>query len=159
MNPTMRRTLDEFDHLMTDAKSCHSRIGLAAMVVLLATGLSSTVFATSQILRCEINESDETYIADFLPTSDPYTVVAKNIGERFRLKVVMLVNEQPIEYIKIYTYYKDSHSIVLLHVAKYLPPFGQNQPSFAALTGVNYVLSPGLERELQYGCALFNVPP
>jgi len=48
---------------------------------------------------------------------------------------------------------------VLLHVAKYLPPFGQNQPSFAALTGVNYVYSPGLERELQYGCALFNVPP
>ena len=49
----------------------------------------------------------------------------------------MMQNEQPIEYIKIYTYYKEQHSLVLLHVAKYLPPFRQNQPSFAALTGVN----------------------
>ena len=144
---------------MIVAKNCHPRIGLAGIVVLLATGLSSTVFAAPQLLRCEINESGETYIADFLPTSDPYTVVAKNIGEGFRLKVVMLLNEQPIEYIKIYTYYKDPHSMVLLHVAKYLPPFIQNQPFFAALTGVNYVYSPGLERELQYGCALFSVPP
>jgi hypothetical protein len=144
---------------MITAKNYHFRIGLAAMVVLLATGLSSTVFATSQMLRCEINEGDETYIADFLPTSDPYAVVAKNIGERFRLKVVMLGNEESIEYIKIYTYYKDPHSTLLLHIGKYVPPFVQNQLSFAALTGVNYVYSPGLERELQYGCAFFNVSP
>lgn len=153
------RQINESNHIMIVAKNCHSRIGLAGIVVLFATGLSSTVSATSQLLRCEINEGGETYSSDFLPTSDPYTVVAKNIGEHFRLKVVMLLNEQPIEYIKIYTYYKDPHSMVLLHVAKYLPPFIQNQPSFAALTGVNYVYSPGLERELQYGCALFNVPP
>ena len=97
--------------------------------MLLATGLSSTAYAASQLLRCEINEGGETYVADFLPTSDPYTVVAKNIGGRFRLKVVMMLNEQPIEYIKIYTYYKDPRSMVLLHVAKYLPPF-DSKPAF-----------------------------
>ena len=134
-------------------------MGLAGRVIFLAIWLPSTVYAAPQLLRCEINQGGESYIAEFFPTSDPYTVVAKDIGERFRLKVVMMQKEQLIEYIKIYTYYQEQHPPVLLHVAKYIPPFRQNQPSFAGLTGVNFIYSPGLNRELQYGCALSNVPP
>jgi hypothetical protein len=123
----------------------------------IAIWLPSVVLAAPQLLRCEINEGSETYIEEFSPTSDPYTVAAKDIG-RFRFKAVMIQNEQLLEYIKIYTYYQEQHPAVLLHVAKYMPPFPQNQPSFAALTGVNFLYSPGLERELQYGCALVEVP-
>ena len=132
---------------------------LAESVIFLAIWLPSIVFAASPLLRCEIDQGGESYVADFLPSSDPYTVEAKDISGRFRFKVVMLGNEQLIESIKIYTYYQEQHQVVLLHMAKYMPPFIQSQPSFAALTGVNYLYSPGLERELQYGCALLEIPP
>ncbi len=133
---------------------------LAVRIILCVIWLPSAVFASSSPpLRCEINQGGESYIIDFLPSSDPYTVVAKDIGGRFRFKVVMLENEQLIEYIKIYTYYQEPQQLVLLHLAKYSPPFRQSQPSFAALTGVNYLYSPGLERELQYGCKLLEATP
>jgi hypothetical protein len=135
------------------------RMRLAERVIFLAIWLPSTVLAAPPLLRCEINESGESYLAEFFPTSDPYTVVAKDIGGRFRFKVVMMQKEQLIEYIKIYTYYQGQGPAVLLHVAKYMPPFRQDQTSFAGLTGVNFLYSPGLERELQYGCTLSEIPP
>ncbi|MDN5836161.1 MAG: hypothetical protein L0H12_02280, partial [Nitrosospira sp.] len=55
--------------------------------------------------------------------------------------------------------YREQHQVVLLHEARYMPPFEPNQSSFAALTGVNYLYSPALEQELQYGCALLEVQP
>ena len=144
---------------MAHLKNGFLRMGLAGRVIFLAIWLPSTVFAAPPLLRCEINQGGESYIAEFFPTSDPYTVAAKDIGGRFRLKVVMMQKEQVIEYIKIYTYYQEQSPPVLLHVAKYTPPFRQNQTSFAGLTGVHFIYSPGLERELQYGCALSEVPP
>ncbi|MDQ3186750.1 MAG: hypothetical protein M3Q16_09930, partial [Pseudomonadota bacterium] len=62
-----------------------------------------------------------------------------------------------IEYIKIYTYYLEQHQVVLLHEARYMPPFEPDQSSFAALTGVHYLYSPALEEELRYGCTLHEV--
>lgn len=127
------------------------------MVLCLGIWLPATVFATSPLLRCEVNQDGETHIADFLPNADPYTVESKDINGRFRFKVVMLGNERRIEYIKIYTYYQEQHWVMLLHETKYVPPFTQSPSSFAGLTGVNYLYSPGLEHELQYGCALLGV--
>jgi hypothetical protein len=144
---------------MAHPQNSYLRKGLADGVIFLALWLCSTVFAAPPLLRCEINSGGESYVEDFLPTTDPYTVAAKDIGGGFRFKAVMLGTEQRIEYIKIYTYSQEPHHVVLLHVAKYLPPFRQKQPSFAALTGVHYLYSPGLERELQYGCALSEVRP
>ena len=144
---------------MTHPENNYVRKGRADGPIFLALWLCSSVFAAPPLLRCEINYGGESYVADYLPTTDPYTVAAKDIGGRFRFKAVMLGTEQRIEYIKIYTYSQESDHVVLLHVAKFLPPFRQNQPSFAALTGVHYLYSPGLERELQYGCALSEAPP
>lgn len=140
-------------------KNGYLRTGLAGRVIFLAIWLPSSLFAAPPLLRCEINESGESYFEEFFPTSDPYTVAAKDIGGKFRFKVVMMQKEQLIEYIKIYTYYQEQRPAVLLHIAKYMPPFRQDQTSFAGLTGVNFLYSPGLERELQYGCALSEVPP
>jgi len=144
---------------MAHLKNGFLRMGLAKRAIFLAIWLPSTVFAAPPLLRCEISEGGESYIGEFFPTSDPYTVAAKDIGGRFRFKVVMMQKEQLIEYIKIYTYYQEQCPAVLLHVAKYMPPFRQHPTSFAGLTGVNFLYSPGLERELQYGCALSEVPP
>src|SRR5687768_9448532 len=91
-----------------------------ARLMFIAIWLPSIAFAAPQLLRCEISGGSETYVAEFSPTSDPYTVPAKDIGGRFRFKAVMIQNEQLIEYIKIYTYYQEHRSVVLLHVVKYM---------------------------------------
>lgn len=132
---------------------------LGRLVLFMQMSLSFSLFAAPLVLRCEIHQDDEIFLVDFLPGSDPYSAEAKEINDRFQFKAVVSGNEQDIEYVKIYTYYKEQHQVVLLHEVKYMPPFRQGEPSFAALTGVNYLYAPVMERELQYGCALLEVRP
>jgi hypothetical protein len=139
--------------------NCLLRRLLAGIAISLAMWSQSIAFAASPLLRCEISQGGETYIVDFLPRADPYTVEAKNINGKFRFKAIVLGNEQLVESVKIYTYYQEQHQMVLLHEARYMPPFSQSPSSSAALTGVNYLYSPRLEQELQYGCALLEVDP
>jgi hypothetical protein len=130
--------------------------------------LPSGMLAASPFLRCEVTQDGMTYKEDFLPTDDPYSVQAKDINGQFQFKAVVFGTES-LESIKIYTYYRYQHQVVLLHEARYLPPFNQdiqnsennpgsennpNPASYAALTGINYLYSPEVEQELQYGCAL-----
>ena len=137
--------------------NCRLRSLLAGMAISLAMWSQSTASVASPLLRCEISQGGETYIVDFLPRADPYTVEAKNINGKFRFKAIVLGNGQLVESVKIYTYYQEEHQMVLLHEARYMPPFSQSPSSSAALTGVNYLYSPRLEQELQYGCALLEV--
>lgn len=134
------------------------RNGLLGLVILLQIWLPSTLFAAPLLLRCEINQGGETQVLDFAPGTDPYGVEGRDINGKFRFKAVFIGDEEDIEYIKIYTYYREQHQLVLLHEARYMPPFEPDQSSFAALTGENYLYSPSLEQELQYGCALLEVP-
>src|SRR6184192_2814277 len=133
---------------------CSLRKRLRELIFVLQMFGASTLFAAPPVLRCEIHQGDEIYVADFMPGTDPYNTEAKNINDRFHFKAIVIGDEQHIEYIKIYTYYKEQHQVVLLHEVKYMPPFRQSEPAFAALTGVNYLYAPVMERELQYGCAL-----
>ena len=48
---------------------------------------------------------------------------------------------------------------VLLHEVRYEAPVAQAAPAPSALTGRHFIYSPRLEREFQYGCALFEVTP
>jgi hypothetical protein len=132
---------------------------LGKLILFIQVGFSSSLFAAPLVLRCEIHEGNEVYVADFMPGTDPYNTEAKNINDRFQFKAVVSGNAQHIEYVRIYTYYKEQHQVILLHEVKYTPPFRQSEPSFAALTGVNYLYAPVMERELQYGCALLEVQP
>jgi hypothetical protein len=124
--------------------------------------LPSGTLTASPFLRCEVTQGGMTYTEDFLPSDDPYSVQAKDINGQFQFKAVVFGTES-LESIKIYTYYRHQHQVVLLHEARYLPPFNQdiqdsenypNPASYAALTGINYLYSPEVEQELQYGCAL-----
>jgi hypothetical protein len=137
--------------------NCYLRKLLAGTAILLAMWSQSTASAASPLLRCEISQGGEAYIVDFLPRTDPYTVEAKNINGKFRFKAIVLGNDKLVESVKIYTYYQEHHQMVLLHEARYMPPFSQQPSSSAALTGVNYLYSPRLEEELQYGCTLLEV--
>ena len=99
-------------------------------------------------LRCEVAESGETHQIETGLATDPYTVKAVDF-RRFRFKAVLIGADRQIEYVKLYAYYLSGQRAVLLHESKHLPPFTQ-----AALSGMNYLYSPELGRELQYQCFL-----
>lgn len=105
-------------------------------------------------LRCHLSQSDDRRTVDFALVSDPYTVKAVDMNGRFRFKAVFVGSEQLTSYITLNVYYRAKRQWVLLHQAKYFPPFNDAVFSPGALTGANYVYSPVLGRELQYSCSL-----
>lgn len=132
------------------------RAGLAACV-LISAGLMPA--AAAPLLRCQIDQGGSTRMLEFAPVSDPYSVRAIDINGRFRFKAVVIGDARHIEYIKLYTYSQTRRQPVLLHVAKYMAPVALPQAPFDALTGRQYLYSPQLEREMQYGCALIEGAP
>ncbi len=115
--------------------------------------LPATLLA-APLLRCQIDQGGSTMVRDFSPVADPYQVAALDINGRFRFKAVVIGDAQHIEYIKLYVYSQTKRQPVLLHEAVYLAPVAGADPRSSALTGVNRVYSPQLERELEYGCAI-----
>jgi hypothetical protein len=86
-------------------------------------------------------------------------VKAIDINDRFRFKAVVIGDALRLEYIKIYVYAHTRREPMLLHQASYLAPAASREAQPAALTGINHVYAPGLERELRYGCALLEISP
>lgn len=107
------------------------------------------------LLRCQISQGGgDPHIFEFKQTADPYSVKSVDIDGHFRFKAVMVGTEH-IAYIKLYTYYQASHQVILLHEAKYVPPaVPSTSDSAGSFTGINYLYSPILGRELQYSCTL-----
>lgn len=153
----MRRT----SHPPEAQRSNPSAGGVRALIAicLLAGGLFPTALLASPLLRCQIDQGGNTRVLDFIPVADPYSVAATDINGRFRFKAVVIGDTEHVEYIKLYVYSQTRRQPVLLHQAKYLAPVGSHGPAPSSLTGVNYVYSPQLERELQYGCVLLEKTP
>ncbi len=96
---------------------------------------------------------------EFSPETSPYAAKAIDINNQFRFKAVLVGDARQIEYVKLYTYDFPKRQPVLLHEAKYMAPIASPISQPASLTGVNYVYSPRLERELQYECTLLEAAP
>lgn len=135
------------------------RHGIALLAALAAAAALAATAPAAPRLRCQINQGGEVHHLAFAPVRDPYSVKAVDINEHFRFKAVVVGDAGKIDYITLYTYYRSPRQAVLLHQAKYLAPVPQAAPAPAALTGLHYLYAPGLERELQYGCALFEASP
>lgn len=136
----------------------HLRLTLfVCLALMLQAAFSQGLFA-APVLRCEIHQGGQIFTEDFVPVTDPYAINPKEINHQFLFKAVVIGNEQNIDYIRIYTYYREQHQVILLHEAKYLPPYPQNDSSPAALTGMNYLYAPVLEQEFQYECVLLDHP-
>lgn len=133
-----------------------SASGLRALIAIcvIAGGLFPIMLRAAPLLRCQIDQGGDTRVLDFIPVADPYGVAAIDINGQFRFKAVVIGDTQHVEYIKLYVYRQSKRQPVLLHLAKYLTPVAAESSAPSSLTGVNYVYSPQLERELQYGCAL-----
>lgn len=134
------------------------RLFLVALGFFACALLSSNISA-SPLLRCQIKQGGITQTIDTSPTSDPYRVKTIDINGRFRFKAVVVGHLQQVDYVKLYTYFPAPRQPVLLHEATYLAPMVQTGSAPAALTGLNTVYSPSLERELQYQCTLLEVAP
>ena len=115
--------------------------------------------AAAPRLRCEVDQGGKTQTIEVAPVSDPYGVQGIDINGRFRFKAVLVGAADRIDYVALYTWYLGDGRPVLLHEAKYQAPEARPDPPPAALTGRQYLYAPGLERELQYGCALAEVAP
>ena len=105
-------------------------------------------------MYCHIEQDDTSQYLQFDTTSNPYTAPSIAINDSFRFKAVMMGDGKHVDYIKLYTYYQAKRQTVLLHEVKYLAPQVQTGTDPAALTGIVYLYSPLLGREMRYGCAL-----
>ncbi|MDY7547677.1 hypothetical protein QN360_00590 [Glaciimonas sp. CA11.2] len=135
------------------------RLQFVFYVGLLITGFVPRTVIAAPLLRCQITQSGESQIVDFLPGSDPYSVKAIDINGRFHFKAVVIGDARKITYIKLYIYDHALPQPMLLHEAKYLAPVPSSDDSPAALTGVIDVYSMPMQRNLQYGCALLEIAP
>lgn len=124
---------------------------------LLAVALCSGAAQAAPLLRCVIEQGGVKQMLELMPVRDPYRVSAIDINGRFRFKGVVIGDRNSVDYIKLYVYASNSRQPVLVHEAKYLAPRALPEGSPEALTGMNYIYSNDLERELQYRCALLEV--
>lgn len=126
----------------------------AATLVLLAAALAARGAIAAPRLHCHIEQGGTVQELQFAPVSDPYTVPAVAINNRFRFKAVVIGDAHQISYIKLYTYYVTKRQPMLLQESKYMAPQVQAGADPAALTGIVKLYSPLLGREIQYSCAL-----
>lgn len=136
-----------------------TRLARCAIPLGLSLSLLAATTSAAPLLRCLIEQGGVAQTLEFAPVSDPYTVKAVAIGEHFRFKAVVLGDQRQVERIKLYSYYQTERQPVLLQQVVYQAPVAQAAPTPYALTGLNLLYSPKLERELRYGCALLEVSP
>jgi hypothetical protein len=111
------------------------------------------------VLRCQIDQGGATITHEVVPAQDPYSARVISINDRFLFKAVVVGDAQQVDYVKIYAYDNPSRRPVLLHYSNYRQPTPSTGPAKDALTGVQTVYSPRLEREMQYQCALLEQQP
>ncbi len=122
-------------------------------------------------LQCTFEVNSEIHHTVHKLATDPYTVAAVPIGNRFRFKAIVLSAVQDaapsaapsaptaIESVNLYVYYNTRRQPMVMQHTQYLQPLPQRNPAPDALTGRVAVYSPLLGKELQYHCALAEVAP
>ena len=135
------------------------RMRSAVSIGLLAAWTVPAMAQAALHLRCQIDQGGTTLVRDFAPVADPYGVASIDLNGRFRFKAVVIGDERRIQYIKLYTYYQTARRRVLVHEVKFTSPELPAGTSALALTGQNYVYSPGKEREFHYSCSLIEATP
>jgi len=136
---------------------------LKLMIIFVLTS-AATALCAQPLLHCDVSYAGTTHQLDARVINDTgsdadsdtngaYINEASDIGGRFRFKAVLLGTRQHLEAVKLYAYYETDRHPVLLSEVRYSAPFTYSAlPN--SLTGLNYLYSPPLGRELQYGCAL-----
>lgn len=130
--------------------------GILKALLLAAISTISTTAQAAPLLRCQVTYAGTTHLVEAAPGADPYSAPSIDIGGRFRFKAVVLGSGQRIDAINLYAYLDAKRQPLLIHQAKYLPPFRKSVAP-VALTGSHYLYASNVERELQYSCTLQGV--
>ena len=120
--------------------------------------LLCTVAAAEPKLTCQVTYAGATQPVVARPVADPYPVPSVDISGRFRFKAVMVGHATQVDRILLYTYLDADPHPVLLHQAKYLPPYPQSAQPWP-ITGQQHVYGGQQERELIYSCTLEGLAP
>ncbi len=125
----------------------------------LTLGLLAASSQAAARLDCQIRQEDRSWQPSFAPVADPYNVKALEINERFHFKAVVIGDAKQVDYIKIYVHYATWAHPQPLYQGSWLKPATSATTSPDALTGKVRLYAPGLEQELEFGCALREVQP
>jgi len=144
-------------------------------IAALCLALLPSVAQASAQLQCTFDVNSETHHTVHGVATDPYTVAAVPIGNRFRFKAIVLAAAQDtapgvapssaqsapaaIESVNLYVYYNTRRQPMVMQHVQYLQPVPLHSPAPDALTGRVALYSPLLGKELQYQCALAEVAP
>ena len=143
-------------------KNCPRRLIAIFGLLPLWLGMGSAQAKTE--LQCTFEVNSETHYRSFSPATDPYTVAAVEVGNRFRVKAIVLAAapekaDTTIESVNLYVYYNTRRQPMVMQHLQYLQPVPLRNPLPDALTGRVSLYSPLLGKELQYRCALAEVSP
>ena len=127
---------------------------LGALGTLFFLGVASA----SPQLSCQVTYAGTTQTVLARPVADPYPVPSVDIGGRFWFKAVMVGDADHINRILLYAYQDAKPHPVLVHQAKFLPPYPRTEQPWA-ITGQQHVYAGPLERELIYSCTLEGLTP
>jgi len=122
--------------------------------ILFSLSICAPFQGQAALLHCDFEVNGEAHHHVFAPTTDIYVAQSVDIGERFRVKTVVLGEGDNIELVNIYIYYQTRRQPMVLQHAKYLQPLALENPRPGALTGRVALYSPVLGKELAYQCAL-----
>ncbi len=116
------------------------------------------VAAAGPQLTCQVTYAGATQTVVARPVADPYPVSSVDIGGRFWFKPVMVGDDTQVSRILLYVYQDAKPHPVLVHEAKYLPPYPRTVQPWV-ITGQQHVYAGPLERELIYSCTLEGLTP
>lgn len=124
---------------------------LLALALLLAPAAPA---ARPDAILCSLTYAAETTTVVALPTTDPYAVTPTSVLGRFDFRVVWIEAPAAAAGVNIYTHQPTPAGPVLLHQAKFRPPYAVVPVDAThGFTGLQLVYSPDQGRELQYWCA------
>lgn len=122
--------------------------------LLLMVGVASA----EPLLSCQVTYAGVTHTVTARPVADPYPVPSVDIGGRFRFKAVMVGDAVQVERVVLYAYLVTRPHPVMIHQAKYLPPYPRSASPWP-ITGEQRLYAGPLERELMYHCTLEGLAP
>jgi hypothetical protein len=120
-----------------------------------AFGMAASAFAGSKSseVHCQIIYGGEIFPVIGKPADDPYRVEGQKIGRYFEFNIVYITEPAAYAGVNLYTYSMFSGEPILIHQAKYAPPYRQRNNRYG-FTGLNSVYEPSKSSEMQYWCEL-----
>jgi hypothetical protein len=115
--------------------------------------LSACATGAPRSLTCTTLYGGEAKSVPIAPAPDPYAVTPQQLGERFAWRAVYVTSPEDEATLNIYTYALTEEHPVLIHEAKYHPPYPHGEDGPHGFTGLQSVYEPRNGAELQYWCA------